>query len=102
MAKYICPSCGAEFNGKKCKSCNYQVLEGSQKPRIYREQKKPKPRWDDIPTGSWEEAKKRAASGKQAMGKPPRWVIILLILFFGWPLLRFVLALLLNIVIFLF
>lgn len=30
MARYICPSCGAEFNGKKCKNCNYEALEWGQ------------------------------------------------------------------------
>lgn len=30
MARYICPSCGAEFNGKKCKNCNYEALEWHQ------------------------------------------------------------------------
>ena len=24
MSKYICPSCGAPFNGKKCKNCAYE------------------------------------------------------------------------------
>lgn len=24
MSKYICPSCGASFNGKKCKNCAYE------------------------------------------------------------------------------
>ena len=24
MAKYICPSCGAPFNGKKCRNCAYE------------------------------------------------------------------------------
>lgn len=38
MAKYICPSCGAEFNGKKCKRCNYEALKGSP---IYRPSPKP-------------------------------------------------------------
>lgn len=24
MAKYICPSCGAPYNGKKCRNCAYE------------------------------------------------------------------------------
>lgn len=24
MANYVCPSCGAAFNGKKCRACNYE------------------------------------------------------------------------------
>lgn len=30
MARYICPSCGGEFNGKKCKNCNYEALAWDQ------------------------------------------------------------------------
>lgn len=41
MAKYICPSCGAEFNGKKCKSCNYEALAGGQPHRPSPEPKPP-------------------------------------------------------------
>ena len=24
MARYVCPSCGSPFNGKKCKNCAYE------------------------------------------------------------------------------
>lgn len=24
MARYVCPSCGASYNGKRCRSCNYE------------------------------------------------------------------------------
>lgn len=24
MARYVCPSCGSPFNGKKCKDCAYE------------------------------------------------------------------------------
>lgn len=32
MARYICPSCGEPFNGKKCKNCAYKVFDDIQNP----------------------------------------------------------------------
>jgi len=29
MARDICPSCGAPYNGKRCRTCNYQPLDAN-------------------------------------------------------------------------
>lgn len=33
MAKQICPSCGAVYNGKKCRNCLYQPMTAAPSPQ---------------------------------------------------------------------
>lgn len=97
MAKYVCPSCGAAFNGKKCRQCLYEALAESQLPRIHREAspRRPEP---DIRTSPRETSKKKTTSGKETRRRPKWWIMLLFVLFFGWPLLQFLLLLFWNFV----
>ncbi len=87
MAQYVCPSCGAAFNGKKCKNCCYEALAESQLPRVHRETRRTE-------ASPWE--KSQPAREKKTRRAPNRWMILLFILVFGLPILRFLLVLLWN------
>lgn len=91
MPKYTCPSCGASFNGKRCKACNYEALEEAQ--MSYRKPDRPVDTQQPSPS-HWEEPKKHTGHKKNTKRKLPRWAIFLLILFLGWPALQLLLALL--------
>ena len=94
MAKYTCPSCGAAYNGKKCRACLYEnfaeeIAHGSHTHQgeplvIDAPGRRPSPRKD--PCGCPKPARKR----KTARQKNPvlRFLLLLLVLYGLLPLVR--------------
>ncbi len=88
MAKYVCPSCGAEFNGKKCRNCNYEALEDGQKHRTCTPRTNPRasaPQWDA----------RKENNRKQERRLSVR-LVIFFVLLFGMPFLQFILTTMWN------
>lgn len=96
MARYVCPSCGGVFNGKKCKNCCYEALEESQMPRIHRTLVSPVPRQQGPEISPSPRSSRGYRPDAREKAKPKRRHLgtVLLVLILGWPLLQTVFGLL--------
>ncbi len=88
MARYICPSCGAGFNGQKCKKCQYEAFRGQDAYSFHTH--KGEAEATDTPRQTFQ---KQASRQKSTPGKPntiARWFAWVII---GIMILRFAVAL---------
>lgn len=82
MARYKCPCCGQPYNGKRCRSCNYEnfaeeIAHGNHahegEPLVIRQ---PVPRQKSRPTIRRESDCKPYAGKKKKKNSPLKWVVV--------------------------
>lgn len=89
MARFICPSCGEPFNGKKCKNCEYEVFGDIGNPELHgrRDTHACMPSQPHTHAGNGHGA---PVQKKHQRKKLPAPIVVILVLLFAGPLLNLV------------